>query len=389
MFKKSKPEFNPVKEIQHLIDHAIGSRASDVHIEPFADFIRVRFRVDGVLIKHSVLPISKKEEITAILKVMATLDSTNKRGAQDGKIKYEYNDSFIEIRVSVLPFKYGEKIVLRIQNTDKVELKLEALDMDQALLEPVKKVLSAKQGLVLVTGSTGSGKTTTIYSALDYISSDELNIVTVEDPIEYDVEGFIQIQLSKELDMGYADVLKAVLRQDPDVLVIGEIRDAQTARIAVRAALTGHLVLASLHTNDAIDSIIRLVEMGIEPYLIATAVKIITYQRLVRELCKACKKPDVLSEEQAAILGTDQQAEVYFAAGCKKCSKTGYLGRKPVFEILIPDDEVIEILASSNKSFELRQRLRPKLHSTLLPQVKNKVLDGTTSFEEVAKRILL
>jgi type II secretory ATPase GspE/PulE/Tfp pilus assembly ATPase PilB-like protein len=385
MFRKNKEEFNAVEEINALINAAVKMRASDIHIEPFKEFIRVRFRIDGALVKYNLLPIRKRDEIIAIIKVMAALDSTVKKGAQDGKISFAHDNGFIEIRASVLPFKHGEKIVLRLQNTGKAELDIEKLGMNEGCLPAVKKIVSGRQGLILVTGSSGSGKTTTIYSVLDHINSDELNIVTVEDPIEYEIPGFIQIQMSKALQMDYAEVLRAVLRQDPDVLVIGEIRDPDTARVAIRAALTGHLVIASLHTNDSIDTLIRLREMGIESYLIGAALKLITYQRLVRVLCPECKTPSVPKTEQAAMFNLQREDTTCSAKGCRHCSGTGYFGRKPIFEILVVDDEIIEILANSHKSHELRSRLRTRLQSNLLEEARKMIVSGTTSCEEAMK----
>ena len=320
-------------EIRSLLSAAIEMRASEIHIEPFADFIRVRLRIDGTLVKYSVLPVEKREEIAAIIKVMADLDSTRKREAQDGRLSFFHKDRAIEVRASVLPFKYGEKIVLRLQNTDEVEL----------------------------------------------------NIVTMEDPIEYEIEGFIQLQMAKESTMTYADALKAVLRQDPDVLVIGEIRDGETARIAIRAALTGHLVFASLHTNDAIDTLIRLREMGIEPYLIAAALKLISYQRLVRRLCPSCKTATTPSPEAAALFGLDRDSLVYAPRGCKCCNNTGYLGRKPLFQLLLVDEDISEILAAGEKSSELRHKLKERLTTDLLSEARQCVIDNITSCEEAAK----
>lgn len=388
MFKRKKEEFNAVEKINALIDAAISMRASDIHIEPFPEFIRVRFRIDGVLMKYSVLPVEKKEEIIAIIKVMANLDSTQKRAAQDGRIAYPRPGNPIEIRASVLPFRHGEKVVLRVQNTDKVELGIDNLELNDACLPDIKKIIGSKQGLVLVTGSTGSGKTTTIFSLLDYIDSEELNFVTLEDPIEYEIPGFIQVQISNELQMDFAEILRAVLRQDPDVLVIGEIRDRETAQVALRAALTGHLVIASIHTNDSIDTIIRLREMGVQSYLIAAALKLITYQRLVRVLCPHCRQVAPIEPNQAQILGIPEKTEVATGSGCKHCSNTGFFGRKPIFETLIVDDEVNEILGTSTSSYELKNRLRSVLRSTLHTEARTKIRNHTTSCAEALRSIL-
>lgn len=388
MFLKSKQQFNPVEEIDSLIKKAIEIRASDIHIEPSLDLIRIRVRVDGSLIKLSAMPIASRDEILAIIKVMASLDSTIKREAQDGKIHFDNQGNFIEIRVSILPFKHGEKAVLRIQNTEKVELCIDNLGINGNCMGSVKQILHSRQGLILVTGATGSGKTTTIYSMLNHIATDEINVVTIEDPIEYEVDGFIQVQLSKQLKMGYAEVLKAVLRQDPDVLVIGEIRDPETARVAIRAALTGHLVIASLHTNDAIDTIVRLREMGIEAYLIAAALKLITYQRLLRQLCPHCKEEASLAKEHELIFHLAPGNHCYKAKGCRACSSTGYLGRKPVYELLYFTEEIVEILAKSEKIGELRRHLLNHLSSTLVEEAASRIAEGDTSCDEAIAHVL-
>ncbi len=388
LFKPRAPSFNVVEEINDMLRHAIERRAGDVHIEPFERNIRIRFRIDGCLTNYGSFPISGRDEITAVLKVMASLDSTQKRSAQDGKIKFPFDNFFIEIRASVLPVKYGEKVVLRIQNTAKVELQIESLGVDGAVLPDVKKILNGRQGLILVTGSTGSGKTTSIYSFLDYINTEKLHIVTIEDPIEYEIPGLVQIQLSSELHMTYADILRAVLRQDPDVIVIGEIRDRETARVAIRAALTGHMVIASLHTNDAVDTLIRIKEMGIEQYLVAAALKLIVYQRLTRVLCPQCKRLCSPTVVQAEVLGISEDMRVYGPKGCSYCSQTGYYGRKPVFEILVADEEVKPIIAESTQHYHLRGNLQGKLRSTLPNHIHRKLDDGTLSCEEAMANIL-
>lgn len=385
MFSRKKEEFNAVAAINSLLNAAIEMRASDIHIEPFAGFIRIRLRIDGILLKHEILPIHKRDEIIAVIKVMADLDSTRKRTAQDGRLTFAHGDRMIEARVSVLPFMYGEKIVMRVQNTDKIKLDIDRLGINTGCLPEVKRLIAGRQGLILVTGSTGGGKTTTIYSMLTHIASDELNIVTLEDPVEYEIEGFIQLQMAKELQMDYADALRAVLRQDPDVLVIGEIRDAETARIAIRAALTGHLVFASLHTNDAIDTIIRLREMGIESFLIAAAVKLIIYQRLVRRLCPHCRTAATPKPEHATLFLLDKNDGVYRARGCSLCSNTGYLGRKPIFQLLLVDERITEILATCGKIYELRHQLQERLASDLPGEARRSVLEAITSCEEAAK----
>jgi len=385
MFRKKTEDFNVVAAIDELLDTAIDKRASDIHIEPFANFIRVRLRIDGVLLKYSVFPIHKKDEIIAVIKVMAELDSTKKRMAQDGRLTFSRRNRTVEVRVSALPYKYGEKMVLRLQNSDKVELNLDLLGIAPDRLPAVKHTLAGHQGLLLVTGSTGSGKTTTIYAMLTHVATDELNIVTLEDPIEYEIEGFIQVQMGKELQMDYADALRAVLRQDPDVLVIGEIRDAETARIAIRAALTGHLVFASLHTNGAVDTILRLREMGLEPYLIAAALKLISYQRLVRRLCPECREETMPESGQAALFALRDDEVVYRARGCDQCSHTGYLGRRPLFQLLLVDDPVAELLARGETAGQLRTRLEGMLATNLHNEACRMIKAGITSCEEVVK----
>jgi type IV pilus assembly protein PilB len=391
MFKKNKKEseFDTVEMINNLISSAITKRASDIHFEPFEEIFRVRFRIDGVLVPQENLPNWKKDEIISRIKVMAKLDITSKKTAQDGKINFKIDEQLFEIRVAILPVKHGEKIVLRILQSNKSEIKLDKIGFNKDSLQLFKSTISSQQGLVLITGSTGSGKTTTIYSALNHLNSDEINIVTVEDPIEYEVQGINQVQISRELRMNYSDVLKAVLRQDPDILVIGEIRDPETARVAIQAALTGHLVIASIHTNDAIDTIVRLSEMGIESYLIAASLKLIVNQRLIRILCNDCKIEKTIESNDANLLKIENERKVFYPVGCENCNNTGYFGRRPIFEILEITDEVNSIISANQESHDLKQALLFYRQTTLLREAVNKVTSGETSPSEVIRKIVL
>nr|WP_319393852.1 GspE/PulE family protein [uncultured Desulfobacter sp.] len=386
--KAKEEQFDTVEQINAIVGKAIDARASDIHFEPFENIINVRFRIDGALVQVAELPIRKHDEITARIKVMGSLDSISKRAAQDGKILFEHNGRIFEIRVAVMPVRYGEKSVFRILRSADVTFDINNIGINSTCLPVVKRTISKRQGLVLVTGSTGSGKTTTIYSVLEYINCQEINIVTVEDPIEFEIKGINQVQISKDHTMSFADVLKAVLRQDPDVLVIGEIRDPETARVAIQAALTGHLVIASLHTNDAIDTIVRLTEMGIKTYLIAAALKMIISQRLIRLLCPHCKQPGRLTPDQAAMFDLDQSTPVFVPTGCRHCSQTGYRGRTSIFEILSLNDQVIEILARHNKSYELKTRLKDLRTSVLKTEALEHILLGNTACDEVLKQVV-
>lgn len=315
------------QKIEKLIDHAFKLKASDIHIEPFKETVRVRFRIDGSLYLVSEFSTFMSKEVVSVVKVMASLDIAEKRIPQDGKIAFKLEENEIDIRVSVIPTVHGEKIVLRLLSKLDSNLNIGKIGLTEKEEKLVKNLISKPQGMILVTGPTGSGKTTTIYSILNELNSVNKNITTIEDPIEYEVEGVNQTQVNHKIDLDFAKVLRSVLRQDPDIIVIGEIRDTETARIALKASLTGHLVLSTLHTNDAASAVVRLKDMGVEPYLISAALNLVIAQRLLRKLCPDCKK-----------LSPDGRS--YQNIGCEKCNDLGFKGRTGVFEILELNNEI-------------------------------------------------
>ncbi|MBL8025788.1 MAG: type II/IV secretion system protein, partial [Fibrobacteres bacterium] len=311
--------------VSNLISHAIKNGASDIHFEPFETELKVRYRIDGLLQEGKPIPNIRKPEVLSRLKIMAQLDIAEKRRPQDGKIRFDYEGRGIDIRVSTMPTGYGEKIVLRILDKSSVSLQMSSLGMEQTKLKSFESAVSRPYGMILVTGPTGSGKTTTLYAALNKVKSPQVNISTVEDPIEYNIEGINQTQVKPEIGLTFSTALRTLLRQDPNIIMVGEIRDRDTADIAVRAALTGHLVMSTLHTNDAPSAIVRLQDMGIEPFLITSTIHQIVAQRLVRRICENCKVEipvDSTVAEKLSIVGS-----VFHGMGCQMCGNTGYKGR--------------------------------------------------------------
>lgn len=315
-----------VQQVDRLIARAAALGASDIHIEPYETSVRIRYRLDGVLHLAGVLAPHQHASLVSRIKVLSGLDIAEKRRPQDGRLRVErpHPQSALDLRVSVLATHYGEKVVLRLLDRNALRLDLEALGFDPAPLALLRTAIHRPHGIVLVTGPTGSGKTTTLYAALSEIDTDRLNVSTVEDPIEYDLPGVNQTQARPDIGLGFAEALRAFLRQDPDVLMVGEIRDTETAEIAVRAALTGHLVLATLHTNDAAGAVTRLADMGVAPYLLASSLRLVAAQRLLRTLCPACKRPVQPAD------GTT----TYVPVGCPQCNGTGYRGRTAFLEAL-------------------------------------------------------
>ena len=322
--------------VNRLITDAISMGASDIHVEPYERLLRVRYRIDGVL--HEVVqpPIDKTKPIISRLKIMADLDIAEKRRPQDGRIRVRQNDRTIDIRVSTLPTDFGEKVVLRILDKSQLQLDLNKLGFEENDLRLFQRTVKLPYGMILVTGPTGSGKTTTLYAALNYINRPDINITTIEDPIEYNLPGINQTHVRTDIGVTFAAALRSILRQDPNVIMVGEIRDGETAEIAIRAALTGHLVFSTLHTNDAPSAITRLIDMGVEPFLVASSVKMILAQRLLRRLCDKCRKPvkPTLEEAEELILGKSISKEYYKPVGCPACNKFGYKGRMAVYEVL-------------------------------------------------------
>jgi len=381
-----------VKLANFLIAEAVNLGASDIHIEPQEKKLVIRYRVDGVLKVYHEFPVRIKDPLTARYKIMSNLDISEKRRPQDGRIRTRFKGKRIDLRVSTVPTLYGEKVVMRIQEAEKyLNVKLEDLGFEPDDLEKFRKAIWTPWGMILVTGPTGSGKTTTLYAALMERNSPDVNIMTAEDPVEVSIPGLNQVQINEKIGVTFANVLRAFLRQDPDIILIGEIRDTETAEIGIRAALTGHLVFSTLHTNDAPSSITRLVDMGIEPFLVGSSVILIVAQRLVRKLCPRCKLVDDTPREALYRLGVlqspDENITIYKAnpKGCEHCNGSGYKGRTAVHEILEVDEEMRKLIIKGATSEDIRDLARKKGMRTLYETGVLKVRKGITSLAEVER----
>ncbi len=375
-----------------LLDDAIEERASDVHFEPQAGYLRVRYRIDGVM--HEVARIPKKVEPSLLsrLKIMADADIAEKRLPQDGHFNYGRDGSKVDVRVAILPTTHGENITLRLLSGAVSLLRLEQLGFEDDMLERLRKVLARPYGSLLVTGPTGSGKTTTMYASLNELNTDERKIVTIEDPVEYQIPGIVQTQVNNRIGLTFSAGLRTVVRCDPDIVLIGEIRDLETAQIAVRSALTGHLVLSSLHANDAPSALTTLIDMGIPPYIISSAVNGVVAQRLARRLCDRCKrvvKPDTSDFYRLGI--SDQEfdgATLYGPAGCKHCARTGYTGRLAISEIMTISENVAQLCVKSASTEALREAAIGEGMRTMRQDAVIKVRSGVTSLEEMARIVV-
>lgn len=372
-----------VKLTDSILREATAMQASDIHIEPFADFVRVRFRVDGALYTNSKLPVESYPAVLARIKIMAELDISERRIPQDGKISLEIDGKKYDYRVSTLPTIYGEKIVIRIFDTSDDHSNIEQLGLNPEQEKKVKRMISYPHGILLLTGPTGSGKTTTLYSFLKHLNNDEVNITTIEDPVENNLDGVNQIQVNPKVNLTFAASLRSILRQDPNVIMIGEIRDEETAEIAVKAAITGHLVLSTLHTNNAHGTISRLIDMGIPRYLVADALIGAISQRLVRKLCPYCKKEHITTESEMADLGLTKPEKIYEPCGCQRCNGTGYHGRTAVFEILNLNSNIKKSIEDPN--FSMDNIFRTCIENGMIPlqeASKQLVMEGKTSYSE-------
>lgn len=375
-----------IRLLNALFSEAIKKLASDIHVETFEDRLLIRFRIDGVLRIVLEPPSILAPLLISRIKVMAKLDIAEKRLPQDGRISLHIAGRVVDVRVSTLPSTHGERVVLRLLDKKAGRLDLTDLGMSEQTLQVIQKVISKPHGIILVTGPTGSGKTTSLYAMLSQLNDSTRNILTVEDPVEYYLPGIGQTQVNIKANMTFARALRAMLRQDPDVVMVGEIRDLETAEIAVQASLTGHLVLSTLHTNSAAGAITRLQDMGIEPFLLASSLICVMAQRLVRLLCPACKKQRYLDASEAKLLNVlENQAPVIFdAMGCEQCSGTGYSGRSGIYEIIMIDEDLRNMI--HEKSSELRMELYAR---TLLPSIRQdgyrRVLAGETTLEEVLR----
>ena len=378
-----------IRFVDLLLSHAVKSRASDIHIEPQEKSMTIRMRVDGML-REMVPPARKMQAaVTTRIKILAKMDIAERRLPQDGRFKMKATGREIDVRVSMLPTIYGEKVVMRILDTSAVNHDLDQLGFEPELLVEFKSILSQPHGIIIITGPTGSGKSTTLYSALRYLKDPTKNITTVENPVEYRLAGINQTQVKPEIDLNFASCLRAILRQDPDIILVGEIRDKETVEIAIKASLTGHLVLTTFHTNDAPSAISRLVYMGVESFLLASSLNLIVAQRLVRKICENCKEPVSLSEQALKHLKLAPEkardAVFYHGRGCKNCGDTGYLGRLPIFEFLVMDNDFREKLIERANESEIRALARQKGYGGLLESGVNKALQGLTTAEEVLR----
>jgi type IV pilus assembly protein PilB len=378
-----------VKLVNSLIADAVRKRASDIHIEPYEKTLRVRFRIDGVLYEMMAPPFRMKAAMISRLKIMAELDIAERRVPQDGRIKLRTMGKTIDLRVSTLPTIFGEKVVMRILDKSNLSIDLTKAGFDQHALDNFSRAIQSPYGIVLVTGPTGSGKTTTLYSALSKISTPEVNIMTAEDPVEYNIEGINQVQVHEEIGLTFAAALKAFLRQDPNIIMVGEIRDLETGSIATKAALTGHLVLSTLHTNDAPSSVNRMIDMGIEPFLVASSTNLILAQRLIRRICPYCKADTTLHPEILRELGIDPEeaknTAAYEGKGCIECNNTGYKGRQGVFEVMPISPSLRDLILDRAPTSELRRQARAEGMLTLREDALMKLKNGLTTAEEVLK----
>ncbi|PYQ51772.1 MAG: type IV-A pilus assembly ATPase PilB [Acidobacteria bacterium] len=386
-----------VKLVNLILTDAIKRGASDIHVEPYEKEFRVRFRIDGILYEIMNPPLKLKDAITSRLKILAKLDISEKRLPQDGRIKLKMKlnekNKELDFRVSVLPTLFGEKIVMRLLDKDNLRLDMTKLGFEPESLAKFEEAIFKPWGMVLVTGPTGSGKTNTLYSALAKVNSPEVNILTAEDPVEFNLPGINQVQMKESIGLNFAATLRSFLRQDPNIILVGEIRDFETAEIAIKAALTGHLVLSTLHTNDAPSTINRLMNMGIEPFLVATSVQLIAAQRLARRICQACKEVVDIAPQALINLGYKKEEvgtfQVYKGRGCDKCNNTGYKGRVGLVEVMIIDDLIRELILSGGTAIDIKKAAAEAGMISLRRSGLIKIKDGITTIEEVVRETVL
>lgn len=377
-----------IRLINGLMAEAVKNKASDIHLEPFDNKLSVRLRIDGVLAEVASLPSKMSPYIVSRVKVMARLDIAEKRIPQDGRLSLTLGEREFDVRVSTLPSRHGERVVMRLLDTAQAHLTLSDLGIQSDVHERLKLLLSEPNGIILVTGPTGSGKTTTLYAGLSLLNDQSRNIMTVEDPVEYALAGISQTQVNPKVGMTFASGLRAILRQDPDVVMVGEIRDHETAEMAIQASLTGHLVLSTVHTNSAAAAITRLRDMGVEQFLLSSTIKGILAQRLVRKLCETCKEPARNIDVNLALLGADAKAKdtavVCEAVGCADCNNTGYRGRLGIYELITVDDEIRKMVQQGNSEQDIEKHAFRKA-DTLSESGLKLVLDGTTTVAEVLR----
>ena len=377
-----------IKLVNLMLSQAVKDRASDIHIEPSQTKLKIRYRVDGILYDMLSPPKHIQSSLISRVKIMASMNIAEKRLPQDGRIEIRIGDKNIDIRVSTIPTAFGERVVLRLLDKTNILLRVSDLGMKKENLKIFDRLIRSAYGIILVTGPTGRGKTTTLYAALTSINKTDVNIITIEDPVEYQIEGVGQIQVNPKIDLTFAKGLRSIVRQDPDVILVGEIRDLETAEIAIQSALTGHLVFSTLHTNDSASAVTRLIDMGLEPFLVTSSVIGILAQRLVRQICPDCKEAYTADEESLQSIGiTPEMAagrQIYRGAGCSTCIQTGYKGRTGIFELMIMDDRVKNlILKTSDANAIKRLAVQEGGMITLRQDGAKRVLDGTTTIEEV------
>jgi type IV pilus assembly protein PilB len=391
---KDAADSNPVRKLINLVLlQAIKDKASDIHFEPFEDEFKMRYRIDGVLYEMMPPPTHIAQAISSRVKVMANLDIAERRMPQDGRIELNVNNQPIDLRVSVLPTMFGESVVMRVLDRSNVQLDLDRIGLRDDDLATVRQLIRKPNGIVVVTGPTGSGKTTTLYSALRELNDPSSKLITAEDPVEYDIDGIVQCQIKSEIELTFGRILRSMLRQDPDIILVGEIRDKETAEISVQASLTGHLVFSTLHTNDAPSSIARMLDLGLEPFLITATLEGVVAQRLVRRICNNCKTEYTPSVEQLMELELkpeDVEGRIfYFGKGCDACNNTGYKGRTGIYEIMTLDDEMRDMIVRHASTQLLRAESKKRGMRTLREGGILSIFDGITTIEEVVRETIV
>lgn len=377
-----------VKLVDLILSDAINMDSSDIHIEPFENYVRIRYRIDGILYEEKKIPKEFLGSINTRIKILSNMDIAEKRIPQDGRMKIDFKGEIVDLRVSSLPTINGEKIVIRILKNDSVHVGIDKLGMQDEEIDKLNKMISMPYGIILVTGPTGSGKSTTLYTILNELNDNKKNIITIEDPVEYKLDGINQINVNNKAGLTFSLGLRSILRQDPDIIMIGEMRDNETAEIAVKSAITGHLVLSTIHTNDAATSVMRLIDMGIEPYLVSTALGGIIAQRLVRKICPNCREEYEAGSYEKTVLGVDvnKPLKLYRGKGCPKCHGTGYFSRTGVYEIMEIDKEHREYILQGESSDKLKQLSIEKNNmKTIKMSCTDLVLNGVTTFNELLR----
>jgi len=376
-----------IKLVNLMLSQAVKARASDIHIEPSQNRIKIRYRVDGVLYDRLSPPKHIQSTLTSRIKIMAKMNIAEKRLPQDGRIEIRIADKNVDIRVSTIPTSFGERVVMRLLDKTNVLLKVSDLGMPENRLKEFDALIRSAHGIMLVTGPTGSGKTTTLYAALSTINRSDINIITIEDPVEYQIEGIGQIQVNPKIELTFAKGLRSIVRQDPDVILVGEIRDLETAEIAIQSALTGHLVFSTLHTNDASSAVTRLIDMGIESFLVTSSVLAILAQRLVRTICTDCREEYTPDNESLQSIGIDpdmaEGRKFYRGKGCSSCLNTGYMGRTGIFELMMLDDRIKNLILKTSDANAIKHRAVEQGMVTLRQDGAQKVLNGITTIEEI------